>query len=62
LAVFVVLFMKTIARKILSAHYTGMRDQLSQVFTDARTAEEAERTEVEETLDAAKKKLRATKK
>ncbi len=61
LALFVVLFMRTISRKLISSHYEGLRQGLTTVFEEARLSDEAEATEIESTLTAANKKFKSRK-
>ena len=55
LAAFILLFMKTIIRKVTKAHYAESRAIISNVFKDASLVDEAERDEAEAILTATRK-------
>ncbi|MEK6846934.1 MAG: hypothetical protein AABY16_02095 [Nanoarchaeota archaeon] len=61
LAVFVLLFMRAFVRKITSAQFEATREGMKTTFEEARIAEEAERTEIDETEALARKRLKLRK-
>ncbi len=61
LAVFVLLFMKRLVRRITAAQFEATGAAISSTFDDARLSDEAERTEIEATEVLSQRRLRSGK-